>query len=74
MVWRLSLIMDRARNSRRLVSLVTLLTILSMVSIMVTDLRFYIDKVTERTFTGKKHSYYTCFSVHLLLHLQIYFI
>ena len=56
MVWRLSLIMDRARNSRRLVSLVTLLTILSMVSIMVTDLRFYIDKVTQRTFTGKKPS------------------
>ena len=53
-MWRLSLIMDRTLHRRRLVSLVSFLTIISIVSIMVTDLRFYIDKATQRTLTGEK--------------------
>ena len=55
MAWRLSLVMERALHRRRLVSLVTCLTIISMGSIMVTDLRFYMDKATERTTAGEKH-------------------
>ena len=55
MAWRLSLAMERAPHRRRLVSLITCLTIISMGSIMVTDLRFYMDKATERTSLGEKH-------------------
>ena len=55
MAWRLSLVMERALHRRRLVSLVTCLTIISMGSIMVTDLRFYMDKAMERTSPGEKH-------------------
>ena len=61
-MWRLSLIMDRTLHRRRLVSLVSFLTIISIVSIMVTDLRFYIDKATERTLTGKVF----CVRTHLV--------
>ena len=55
MAWRLSLVMERALHRRRLVSLVTCLTIISMGSIMVTDIRFYMDKATEKTSPGEKH-------------------
>ena len=49
MMWRLSLLMERRR---RLASLATGLALISLASIMITDLRFYVDKIRDRTPTG----------------------